>query len=276
MFKLHKIGGASEWLSVRVAGDGPSVLLVHGIPGSGEVWRKVGEGLVSEGFRVVVPDLLGFGESARPDGSEQLWIPAQVEGLLSALDQLGAESVLLVGHDYGAPIGVTLAARDPSRIRGLVLVAGNLFSDTPIPFPLRTLRMPGIGRAMARVMLSGPSLRMMLRVGAGRHDRVSNPRHYLGDRTQQRSIQTIFGTALRELEHRYAPVEAALPELAVPTIVLWGGEDPFFPPVEGRRAANAIPGAKLRMLEGIGHFIPEEHPTAIIDAVLDLTAEIAG
>lgn len=269
--RVEGVGGPEE-LAVRVVGDGPPVLLVHGIPGSSGSWVEVVPGLVEAGHQVLVPDLLGFGASSRPGTVEGLWLGAQSRALAAALKALAGGPALVSGHDYGAPISVDLARRAPARVSGLVLASGNLFTDTPIPLPLRSLRLPFLGTVAARAALSGPSLRLMLRFGSGRPRPSLDPRVYLGNRRQQAAIRAIFTTALRQLESRYAEVEEALPELGKPVVVLWGDRDPFFSLKEGRRAASAIPEAELRVAEGAGHFLPAERPDLFREAVARLSS----
>ncbi|MDP8930261.1 MAG: alpha/beta hydrolase [Actinomycetota bacterium] len=137
-------------MTVRTAGDGPAVLLVHGIPGSSGVWAEVSTGLVDAGFRVLAPDLLGFGASDQPVSLDELWVAAQTTALAHVLDAFDAAPAITVGHDYGAPTSVMLARREPNAVSGLVLAAGNLFTDTPIPVPLNTVTWPLIGGLTGR------------------------------------------------------------------------------------------------------------------------------
>lgn len=153
-----------------------------------------------------------------------------------------------------------------------MLAAGNLFTDTPIPVPLNTMTWPLVGRQAARIALSTPMLRMMLRIGVGRPPVRLDPDVYLGDAGQRRAIRTIFSGALRELTDRYAEVEAGLATLQGPTAVLWGDRDPFFAVDQACRAASAIPSATLRIEPDAGHFLPAERPTSFIDTVRRLHA----
>lgn len=261
-------------IAVRSAGEGPPVLLVHGIPGSSGAWAAVSDGLVDVGFRVLAPDLLGFADSDRPTALDDLWVGAQATALAEVLDAVDAAPAVVVGHDYGAPISVMLASRHPRSVSGLVLAAGNLFTDTPIPVPLNTVTWPLIGGPVGRLAFSGPALQMMLRAGVGR-PRVRLDREvYLGDAAQRRAIETIFAGALRELHDRYAQVEAALADLRTSTVVLWGDRDPFFDISQAHRTVDAIPDAFLQVETGAGHFLPAERPEAFIDAVQQLDRAI--
>jgi len=257
-------------MAVSDRGTGPAVVLLHGIPGAAVGWEAVADGLVARGCRVLAPDLLGFGASDRPVEASSLWLEAQAVALREVLAARGVDQAIVVGHDYGVPIAVTLAAESAGSVTGLVLAAGNVFTDTPIPLPLRALTLPVAGAAVARVALSGPALRMMLRVGMGRPRADLDPAALVGDRAQQHASRTIFSTALRELPRRYARVEASLPQLDVPTRVLWGDRDPFFPVAEGHRVAAAIPGARLEILADAGHFLPAERPVSLVAATDDL------
>lgn len=266
-------GGA---LSVRLRGEGPHVLLLHGIPGSAAIWDGVAHGLAAAGFTVVVPDLLGFGGSARPKDIEGLSIATQAASLCELLTALDVEPTYVAAHDYGVPIAVTLAHRLPEAVSGLVLAAGNVFTDTPVPLPLRTMNLPVLGGALAWLALSGPSQRGLLRLGVGRPRVPLDKQSYLGDHQQSRAIATIFTASLRDLPGRYATVEAALPALTQPTVVLWGDRDPFFPPEQGRRVARAIQEADLQLQPDAGHFLPTERPMAFLDAITQIDNHIRG
>lgn len=269
------VGGGLQ-VYTEVSGEGPPVLLLHGIPGSRAVWDPSVELLVGAGFRTISCDLLGFGQSSRPVSDDGLWIGAQVAAIRQILDHLDVGAVAVAGHDYGAPIAVVLSDCHPERVSHLVLAAGNLFSDTPIPPPLSAVTWPVAGSVVGRTLMSAPGLRLMLAQGVARGGVRPDPRVYLGDRSQQRSIRRIFGTALRDLSARYAPVEAALGRLRQPTVVLWGDRDPFFSVEQGRRSAAAIPGAQLRVLGEVGHFLPTESPEAFRDALFELIQQAGG
>lgn len=252
-------------MHVEVRGAGPDVVLLHGIPRSGAVWDQVAARLERD-HRVLIPDLIGFGRSTRTRAIDELWTQAQAEALGEALDAAGAREPVVAGHDYGVPVALTLWGGRRAQIRGLVLAAGNAFTDTPIPLQIRAVTWPLVGALAGAALFSGPSLAMMLRQGATvALDRA----RYLGDGDQQAAIRTIFASALRELRERYAPIEALLPTITVPTLVVWGERDPFFPVAEAERLTGAIRGAELRVLEGCGHFIPEERPAELAAALAE-------
>jgi pimeloyl-ACP methyl ester carboxylesterase len=105
---------------VRDEGEGEPLLLLHGFPDSGRLWRHQVPVLTAADYRAVVPDLRGFGESDRPDGVGSYAMPLLVGDLVSMLDALGIERATVVGHDWGAAVGWTLAAVLPTRVTRLV------------------------------------------------------------------------------------------------------------------------------------------------------------
>lgn len=268
--------GKNTSLAVHASGDGPTVVLIHGIPGSRHAWIDVEPRLLEAGYRVITLDLLGFGDSDRPSDRESLWIEAQVDAIAAALQARNESAAVIVGHDYGAPIAVRFAIRYPERSRALVLAAGNLFTDTPIPAPLKVVALPVVGDLAARVMFSAPALRMMLWAGSGRPRPTLNHESYIGDPEQQLAIRTIFTTALRELAGRYAQIEAALSRLHLPVSVIWGDRDPFFSVEIGRRAARSISGARFHLARGAGHFLPAERADLFVEAVRHVASPVSS
>lgn len=131
-----------------------TLVLIHGIPGSHGSWDRVAERLAPAND-VVVPDLLGFGRSPRPD---ELHAEAQAAALEDALGRAGIKRATIVGHDVGGPISLSLYRRRPDLFGSLALMATNAFPDTPIPFPLSTITLPVVGNVMARSLFSSPAL----------------------------------------------------------------------------------------------------------------------
>ena len=110
-------------LAAEVAGEGPAALLVHGFPDSRRVWRHQIGPLGEAGFRVIAPDLRGFGESERPEGVEAYRVTLLVDDLLELLDEHGVERAHVVGHDWGAGIAWVLAGRHPDRVLSLAALS---------------------------------------------------------------------------------------------------------------------------------------------------------
>ena len=263
------MGRASNGIAYRRSGSGPTVVLLHGIPGQARAWERV-QAQLEGTFDVVVPDLVGFGDSERPSRPtiENVGPAAQAGRVAELLDELSVPRATVVGHDFGVPVSVELAATRPDLVAALSLLAGNTFPDTPIPFPLSLTTTPVIGDLFARLLFSAPSLTLMLRQGTGPGSAPPDAGLYLGDRRQRRTIATIFSSALTRLAELYSPVATALEDLEVPVLVGWGDRDPFFPLEQGERTAAAA-RARLHVFHGAGHFLPHERP-------VELAREIAA
>jgi pimeloyl-ACP methyl ester carboxylesterase len=110
-------------LNVYEEGEGPVVLLLHGFPDSHALWRKVSPLLLQYGFRVIAPDLRGFGESSAPRGRRNYRMDRVAADLLELLDELGLSRVHVVGHDWGAVIAWILASKHPERCLSLTALS---------------------------------------------------------------------------------------------------------------------------------------------------------
>jgi pimeloyl-ACP methyl ester carboxylesterase len=234
----------------------PTIILLHGIPGSAASWNGVAKRLAPD-HDVVVPDLLGFGKSPRP---EEIHAETQAVELDAALDRAGIEHAAVVGHDFGGPVALSLYRRHPKLFASLALMATNTFPDTPIPFPLSAVNLPIVGDLAARALFSKPALKQMFRRYGGTH---------LGDAV---SVRRIFTQSLRNLDELYRDYPAILATVEVPALVVWGDSDPFFPLAQGERTAALLPDAEIRVLVGAGHFLPEQQPVEIADALRALHA----
>jgi pimeloyl-ACP methyl ester carboxylesterase len=107
-------------ISVQDSGSGPAVLLLHGFPDSGYLWRHQVPALNAAGLRTIVPDLRGFGESDRPSDVADYALPNVIGAVLGVLDVLHVAQVHVVGHDRGAAVAWALGAIQPQRVKGLL------------------------------------------------------------------------------------------------------------------------------------------------------------
>ena len=126
-------------VSYRMAGEGPTILLIHGIAGSSTTWRAVMPAL-AEHYTVIAPDLLGHGQSAKPRGDYSLG--AYASGIRDLLAVLGEERVTLVGHSLGGGVAMQFAYQFPEWAERLVLVASGGLGKEVSPL-LKAVTLPG-------------------------------------------------------------------------------------------------------------------------------------
>lgn len=122
-----------EWQGMRLAhideGDGPAVLLLHGHPTWGYLWRKVMTPLLDAGFRCIVPDLPGFGRSDKPADDEWYSFDRHTDAIVSLVDELALSDATLVCHDWGGPVGLRVATIErPDNFSRLVAMDTGVFT----------------------------------------------------------------------------------------------------------------------------------------------------
>jgi len=118
-----RVDSGGVGIEVEVTGTGRPVVLVHGFPDTGALWRYQVPALVESGFSVIVPDLRGYGKSDKPEGVEAYSIPYVVGDVLAVLDNLGIERAHVVGHDWGAAIAWAIGSLVPDRVDQLVALS---------------------------------------------------------------------------------------------------------------------------------------------------------
>jgi pimeloyl-ACP methyl ester carboxylesterase len=107
-------------MHVAEQGNGPLVILCHGFPESWYSWRHQLAALTEAGFRAVAPDMRGYGQTDRPEAIDQYTLLDLVGDMVSLLDALGAETAVIAGHDWGAPVAWHAALLRPDRFRGVI------------------------------------------------------------------------------------------------------------------------------------------------------------
>src|SRR6059036_2121988 len=120
---MRRIPGSGVELAVRDEGAGPPVLLLHGFPDSSALWRHQIPALTAAGFRVVAPDLRGFGASEKPAEVGAYRVGRSVADMVALLDALDIAQARVVGHDWGAGVAWALASFVPERVERLVALS---------------------------------------------------------------------------------------------------------------------------------------------------------
>ena len=251
------------------SGTAVPILFLHGFPGSAYSWEAVAHSLLEKypgRYRVIIPDLLGFGESA-PAGDDW-FMEGQAHAIADLLKRLGISDLYIAAHDFGGPVALTLLRLRPEfKIRKLMLSAANLFTDTPIPFPLRSAGIPVLGDMVYGTMAGSPfGFRMMYQFAALNKKAVTwqDFRRHVTPQGMA-STAKIFQHSLADLPGNYRSIEEFASQIKLPVLILWGNRDPFFPVSVAKRSEIIIPDATLKIYEKTGHFVPEERAAEIVD-----------
>ena len=120
-------------MGILEAGEGPLVLLCHGFPETGHAWRHQVEALARAGYRVIAPDLRGYGESGSPGRADQYTVFHAVGDLVALMDALGETQAVVVGNDWGATIAWQAALMRPDRFRAVVALTVPMMGIPPVP-----------------------------------------------------------------------------------------------------------------------------------------------
>ena len=258
-------------LAYRAAGpaDGPPVLLVHGWPESSWMWRTCIEQLAAAGCFAVAPDLAGFGDS--PPAGAGTW-EAHVERLEAFVAELGLGPVALVVHDWGCLIGLRWACDHPARVRALVISNGGFFPDGKWHGFAQALRTPGDGEAIVEQFDRTGFAAVLRGASKGIDDRsIDEYWKAFGDAGRRRGTLELYRSGDFE---KLEPYRGKLAGLAAPALVLWGADDPFAPVAGAHRLHAELPGSELVVLDGAGHFSPEDAPEAYAAEVVRFTGSL--
>ncbi|MGH8901179.1 MAG: alpha/beta fold hydrolase [Egibacteraceae bacterium] len=253
-------------------GQGPAVLLLHGFPDSSNLWRHQLPALAQAGYRVIAPDLRGFGESDRPEEVEAYALPLLVGDVVGILDALGVERATVVGHDWGAALGWTLAAMVADRVERLVaLTVGHpngFFAD---PFGQRQLSwyilfflFPGVAEEALR--RDDWALYRTFSRGDGDLDR------YIRDLERPGALTAGLNWYRANIspETFGQDKSAALPSVGCPVMGVWASGDVALGEAQMLASSTYVTGPwRYERLDGIGHWIPLEAPDRLNQLLTD-------
>ena len=267
--------------------QGRPVVMLHGNPTWGYLYRNFIPPLVEAGYRAIVPDHLGFGRSDKPDEPELYAIGRHAERMEALLESLDLRDATVVPQDWGGPIGLWWATRHPERVARLFIL--NTYAHRPpgkveLPLPLRLFRTPGVGE----VMVKGLDLfkRVFLfRAGVVHRERLTREvkRAYRAPHPTW-STRTPILVFPREIPagpegtvaDQGAQVEAGLEQhfRSKPVKIVWAMKDiAFTPEMLDGLWLRTFPDAEVVRIEDAGHYLQEDAHERIVPALLEFLAE---
>jgi pimeloyl-ACP methyl ester carboxylesterase len=261
----HELTLHGHRVTYRTVGEGPPLLLLHGVTNSSQTWERVAP-LLSERYTLIAPDLLGHGDSAAPRGDYSLG--AHASGVRDLLTMLGHDHVTVVGHSLGGGIAMQFAYQFPERCERLVLVSsGGLGRD--VHLVLRAATLPGADYVLplltaTRVLGLGRGVGGVLRrVGLAPGGDVDVLARGFASLDNADSRQAFLHTVRAVIEPGGQRVSAhdrlALAAL-LPSLIVWGERDTIIPLAHGEAAHAAMPGSRLEVFPGAGHMPHDADP----------------
>lgn len=262
-----------ECLQITMSGEGRDVVLIPGLFGSAFAFRKITPLLITEGYRAIVIEPLGVGHSSRPKEADYT-LTAQADRIHRAMDLLGVEDAVLVAHSVGASMALRLAHRHPERIRAVVSLEGG---------PAEEVSTPGFRRAMMLTPLlklfGGPRL-IRGKVRGMLVERSANPAWVTDEIVAgytagpARDMDATLDALKRMSKSRESEVLGPrLPDIQCPVQLLLGASPHAGGPSETeiQTLRQSLKSLRVERVSGAGHFLFEEAPEAVVNAVVEIS-----
>jgi pimeloyl-ACP methyl ester carboxylesterase len=253
------------------------VLLIHGLTGSHRNWAHL-VGTLNTDHRVLVPDLFGHGASAKPMGDYSLG--AHAATMRDLLDRIGVDRVTLVGHSFGGGIAMQFCYLFPERVNRLVLVSSGGLGRSVSPL-LRAATLPGAGWVLPLVASGwvrgrGEAVgRTLARWGWRPSPDVTEAWRGFTSLADADSRRAFLATTRSVIDPGGQTVTAHdhLPMvIEIPTLVVWGTRDRMIPAWHATTAHQAIPGSRVELFEGAGHYPHLDDPERFAEVLGDFIA----
>lgn len=271
--KKHYDGPNDHFIAVngynihyRDVGKGPTIVLCHGIFSALQTW----DGWISQlksNYRVIALDMPGYGLTGGPKNIDDFTEQNMVNTFAKFVDQLGLKHFDLVGNSMGGYVAATYAATYPDRVNRLILLDPFGYPQ-PTPWLLSLATFPPI-EFLGHYIVPPVIITANLRWTYGDPRRITDKNAYRYVRMSQRAGARAVYIKTLNIVKKQAHTEKPLPfyRIKAPTLLMWGGKDPWVPPKIAQKWLNDVPDSKLIVYPGVGHIPMEEIPdTTVTDA----------
>ena len=264
--RLIEANGIS--LYVEDHGQGVPVLLIHGWPDSARLWRHQIPHLVANGFRVITPDLRGFGRSDRPGEVAAYALRNAVADMTAILDQVGIEAAHVVGHDWGAAVAWLTAMFSPDRVRTLTVIS------VPHPLAARTLRQYEMAwyqlffqfTGIAEATLQHDDWAWLRTFSRGDGDQDQ----WIADLSRPGALTASLNWYRANLAPRMPGPPARLPPVTAPTLAIWSAGDHYLDGERVRNSAALVQGPwRYEEIPDASHWVPVDAPDRLNKLLLE-------
>jgi pimeloyl-ACP methyl ester carboxylesterase len=251
-------------LAVRVEGQGPAVLLLHGFPDTWKIWRHQIPVLVEHGFRVIAPDLRGFGDSDKPADVQEYRVGKSVSDMTKLLDTLEIDKAHVVGHDWGAGIAWAMALLAPERVDKLVVLS----VGHPGVHPTMEQR----EKSWYMLLFQFPEAEEILR-----RDDYALAREWASTHPEPDWEHFDLTAGLNWYRANLHPSgeldRRSLPPARADTMGIWSDGDAFLIENGMKRSGEHVTGSwRYERLDGVGHWMTLDAPERVNALLLDFLA----
>jgi pimeloyl-ACP methyl ester carboxylesterase len=253
-------------LTYTEEGQGTPVVLLHGFPLSSAIWQEQRLRL-GDHYRVITPDLRGYGHSPAPLGVYEMDTLAR--DVLALLDSLGVKKAAIMGHSMGGYVTLALWKIAPERFLAFGLINSQAGADTPEAREGRYKTAEKVTTGGSKVVADSMVPRLFSPDLPTDEPIVEQVRTLILATKPDGIIGSLNGMAARP------DSTAILPNINVPVLIITGDKDQIIPPQKADAMASAIPGATLATIENAGHMPMLEQPQATTMAIRNFLAEVS-
>lgn len=280
-FDRYLVDVDGQQMHVMESGEGRPVVMLHGNPTWGFLYRRVVAELAGEPLRVIMPDLVGFGFSSRPGGMASHTLANHAAWFGQLIDALDLRDLIFVAQDWGGAIGTLALADRPDRMAGLVLL------NTAVTPPKEGFN-PTLFHKLARLPLVSDALfrglgypQINLNLGQGEKDSITGDvakayQYPLRSWADRGAVLAMAREVPDSLQHRSVPLLQRCQDFVSgfdgPAALVWGDRDPVLAKLKNR-TARLLPQATVTSTSG-GHFLQEQVPAEIAAAVLHVARQL--
>jgi pimeloyl-ACP methyl ester carboxylesterase len=280
-YQTINVDGLDIFYREAGAADAPVLLLLHGFPSASHMFRDLIP-LLAERFRLIAPDLPGFGQSAQPPREAFAYTFDALANVMARFtEKLGVTRYAVYVFDYGAPVGLRLALKNPERIAAIVTQNGNAYvegvSEAFAPIKAYWDAPNADNRNALRAFLAPQTTLFQYTQGAADPALVSPDGRNLDDfylaRPGNDEIQLDLFLDYRSNIAAYEAFHAYFRAQKPPLLAVWGRNDPFFVPAGAEAFKRDLPDAEIRFYDA-GHFALETHAREIAEAIAIFLAKV--
>jgi pimeloyl-ACP methyl ester carboxylesterase len=256
------VGGFSINVTDHGPIDGDVVLMIHGFPDSARLWRYQIPALVEAGYRVIAPDLRGFGRSDRPEQVADCAMAFMAIDMIAILDDIGVDNAHVVGHDWGAALGWYLAGAHADRVRSLVaLSAGH-----PGGFTAAGVAQREKSWYMLYFLIEGLAEERLpaddwywLRAWARSHTEIDN---WIADLERPGALTAALNVYRANIRpETWITPPRPMPKIELPVLGVWSSDDMALTEKQMTASEDFVAGDwSYQRIDGVGHWIPLEAP----------------
>lgn len=282
-YGFRQVGDVEVFYREAGPSDAPVILLLHGFPTASHMFRDLIP-LLSDCFRLIAPDLPGFGQTkAPPRGTFDYTFDRLADVVEGFTEAMSLDRYALYVFDYGAPVGLRLAVRHPERVAAIVSQNGNAylegFSDQWEPWEAYWREPSAANREACRSSLAPDTIRKW-QYGTGADPRLLSPDGYELDiaymaRPGAEEIQLDLILDYRSNVALYPAFQSYFREHRPPLLAAWGRHDPAFLPAGAMAYRRDLPNAEIHLLDA-GHFALETHAREVAALIRQFLGSVTG